>query len=302
MFDAHYDLLTILYCCYLRNDFTYIERLQSDLDDVHSLIANLYFMSKDEMKDELQIEDINVVEMFRISTALFKKYFSDKNVLFSIEGCDYIKNEVELEQLYNLGLRNILLVWNNENKFGSGNRSNKGLTVLGEQFIRKAVSLGISIDLSHMNKNTFWDIIKLLNNLKNDGYNVKALASHSNSYSLCSNKRNLDDLQIQAIGELSGKIGLVSYGPFINEKKFDLEENYLNHIKYIENIIGIDNVMIATDNMDFATDMFGVEEDISLLNHKNIIKSLTNMLRNYYNSEEIDKIIKVNGERFIEER
>lgn len=153
-----------------------------------------------------------------------------------------------------------------------------------------------------MNKNTFWDSIKLLNNLKNDGYNVRVLASHSNSYSLCSNKRNLDDSQIKAIGELSGKIGLVSYGPFINEKEIDLEENYLNHIKYIENIIGIDNVMIATDNMDFSTDMFGVEEDISLLNHKNIIKDLTNILRNYYNSEEMDKIIKVNGERFIEER
>ena len=302
MFDAHYDLLTILYCCYLKEDFSYVEKLQSELCDVHSLIANLYFMSRDEMREELHIEDINVVEMFRISTSLFKKYFGDKNVLFSIEGCDYIRDEVELEELYNLGLRNILLVWNNESKYGSGNRSDKGLTVLGEKFIKKAVSLGISIDLSHMNKNTFWDTIRLLNNLKNDGYDVKVLASHSNSYSLCSNKRNLDDSQIKAIGELSGKIGLVSYGPFINEKEIDLEKNYLNHIKYIENIIGIDNVMIATDNMEFATDMFGVEEDISLLNHKNIIKSLTNMLRNYYNSEEINKIIKVNGERFIEER
>ena len=73
MFDAHYDLLTILYCCYLRDDFSYVEKLQYDLSDVHSLIANLYFMSRDEMKEELHIENINVVEMFRISTSLFKK-------------------------------------------------------------------------------------------------------------------------------------------------------------------------------------------------------------------------------------
>lgn len=302
MFDAHYDLLTILYCCYLRNDFSYVEKLQSDLSDVDSLIANLYFMSKDEMKNELQIEDINVVDMFRIGTSLFKKYFGNKEVVFSIEGCDYIGDEVELEQLYNLGLRNILLVWNNENKYGSGNRSDKGLTALGEQFIRKAVSLGISIDLSHMNKNTFWDTIKLLNTLKNDGYNVKVIASHSNSYSLCSNKRNLDDLQIEAIGELSGKIGLVLYGPFINDKATDLEKYYLEHIKHISGIIGIDNIMIATDNMEFATEMFGIEEGSNLFSHKNIIKSLTNMLINYYNEEEINKIIKINGEKFIEER
>ena len=53
MFDAHYDLLTILYCCYLKNDFSYIEKLQDDLADVSSLIANLYFMNKDEMKEKL---------------------------------------------------------------------------------------------------------------------------------------------------------------------------------------------------------------------------------------------------------
>ena len=302
MFDAHYDLLTILYCCYLKNDFSYIEKLQDDLADVSSLIANLYFMSKDEMKEELQIEDIDVLEMFQISTNLFEKYFPDKLVIYSIEGCDYIKDEDELEKLYDLGLRNILLVWNNENKYGAGNRSCKGLTDLGKSFIKKAVSLGISIDLSHMNKNTFWDSIELLNVLKNDGYKIKVIASHSNSYLLCQNKRNLDDEQIKAIKDLSGMIGLVGYGPFINVDEKNLEENYLNHIKHVESIVGIDNVMIATDNMEFATVLFNIDEDISLLNHKNIKKDLTNILKNYYNEEEINKIIRINGERLIEER
>ena len=302
MFDAHYDLLTILYCCYLKNDFSYIERLQDDLADVSFLIANLYFMSKDEMKEELQIEGIDVLEMFQISTNLFEKYFPDKLVIYSIEDCDYIKDEDELEKLYNLGLRNILLVWNNENKYGSGNRSCKGLTDLGKSFIKKAVSLGISIDLSHMNKNTFWDSIELLKALKSDGYKIKVIASHSNSYLLCQNKRNLDDEQIRAIKDLSGMIGLVGYGPFINVDEKNLEENYLNHIKHVESIVGIDNVMIATDNMEFATVLFNLDEDISLLNHKNIKKDLTNILKNYYNEEEINKIIRINGERLIEER
>ena len=302
MFDAHYDLLTILYCCYLKNDFSYIERLQDDLADVSFLIANLYFMSKDEMKEKLQIEDIDVLKMFQISTNLFEKYFPDKLVIYSIEGCDYIKDEDELEKLYNLGLRNILLVWNNENKYGSGNRSCKGLTDLGKSFIKKAVSLGISIDLSHMNKNTFWDSIELLKALKSDGYKIKVIASHSNSYLLCQNKRNLDDEQIKAIKDLSGMIGLVGYGPFINVDEKKLEENYLNHIKHVESIVGIDNVMIATDNMEFATELFNIDEDISLLNHKNIKKDLTNILKNYYNEEEINKIIRINGERLIEER
>ncbi len=299
MIDAHYDLLTILYCCYIENNFSYIEKIKSNTKDIKGFIANLYFMSKEEMKEELHIEDIDVYEMFKISTNLFKKYFSDKEVIFSIEGCDYIKDENELEALYNLGLRNILLVWNCENKYASGNRSEKGLSELGKKFIEKAVSLGISIDMSHMNKNTFWDTIELLKDLKNKGKNIKVLASHSNSYNLCNHLRNLDDDQILAIKELDGIVGLVSYGPFINKYENNLENNYLEHIKYMKKILGIDNIAIATDNMEFATDLYGVSEGISLYRHEDIKDKLTKLLSNYYNKEEIEKVLYKNIENHL---
>lgn len=299
MIDTHYDLLTILYCCYMKKDFTYINKIRKDFENIDGLIANLYFMSKDEMKDELDIEDIDVYQMFKISTNLFKEYFPDKKVIYSIEGCDYIKDLEELENLYKLGLRNILLVWNNENKYGSGNKSDKGLTELGKEFIKKAVSLGISIDLSHMNKNTFWETISLLEELKSNGEKVKVIASHSNCYSLCKNKRNLDDEQILAIKKLDGIIGLVSYGPFINKKEKDLEENFLKHIRYVEDLIGIDNIAIATDNMDFVKELFNIDEDISLYNHKNIKSKLTKLLSSYYNEDEINKILFKNIEQFF---
>ena len=68
------------------------------------------------MKEELGkfYEPIDVVKMFKISTDLFKKYFPALDVVYSIEGCDYIKNVSQLEELYELGLRNVLLVWNNK--------------------------------------------------------------------------------------------------------------------------------------------------------------------------------------------
>lgn len=302
LIDTHYDLLTILYCCYLRNDYSYIEKIKEDLKDVKGLIANLYFMKPKEMKEELGIDNIDVYEMFKISTNLFKEHFKDKKVIFSIEGCDYIKDTDELENLYKLGLRNILLVWNNENKYGSGNRSSKGLTKLGEEFIKKAVELGISIDLSHMNKNTFNDTINLLDKLK-DQYKIKVLASHSNCYELCNNTRNLDDEQIRKIKKLNGMVGLVSYGPFINDKLEDLEVNYLKHIKHMEEIIGIDNIMIATDNMDFASyfyiDMDGIDEEESLLKHNGIVNKLTTILKNSYNLEDMKKIMYKNVERLF---
>ena len=106
--------------------------------------------------------------MFRISTKLFHEYFPDVKVIFSIEGCDFVEID-DLDELYSLGLRNILLVWNNKNKYGSGNRSDKGLTEDGKKFLRKAIDLGISIDLSHMNHNTFYDTVSLLKEEKNKG-------------------------------------------------------------------------------------------------------------------------------------
>ncbi len=291
MIDTHYDLLTILYCCYLKKDFSYIEKIKKDITDVEGMISNLYFMNKEEMLEELQIKDIDVFEMFKVSTNLYKENFSNLKTIFSIEGCDYIKDEKELVNLYNLGLRNILLVWNNKNKYGSGNKTDKGLTNLGKIFLKKAVELGISIDMSHMNKNTFWDTIDFLKELKKDNLFPKVIASHSNCYSICKHKRNLDDEQILAIKELDGLIGLVLYGPFINEEEKDLEINFLKNLKHLESLIGIDNIMISTDNMNFATDLFNIKEGISLYNHKNIKENLTKLLKNNYNEEEINKVL-----------
>ena len=151
-----------------------------------------------------------------------------------------------------------------------------------------------------MNKNTFWDTIELLDELKSKGQEVKVLASHSNSYNICQNKRNLDDRQILAIKKLNGIIGLVSYGPFIDKDEKDLENNYLKHIKHVENLMGIDNIAIATDNMDFVEDLLKEDEDISLYKHSNIKDRLTRLLSSYYNKEEIEKIMYRNIEKYFE--
>ncbi len=299
MFDAHYDLLTILYCCYMKNDFSYIKKIKDDFSQIRGVIANLYFMSVKKMKEELKIEDIDVFEMFKISTNLYREHFSEKVGIFSIEGCGFIKDTNELENLYHLGLRSILLVWNDENKYGSGFRSNKGLTNLGVEFIKKAVELGICIDLSHMNEPTFWDCINLLEKLKQEGYHPKVMASHSNSYTLCPHPRNLKDSQIDAIKSLGGIIGVVSYEQFINENKTNLEQDYCKHIKYMVDRVGIDSVVLATDNMDFATDLFQIEEDKSIIKHKTAKNELTMLLNNYYNNEEIDKLLFKNIENYF---
>ncbi len=305
MIDTHYDLLSILYLQYLKKDFSYIEKIKNyfNEDNVKGVIANLYFMSEKEMRDELSqfyfTGEISVVDMFKKAVSLYKEKIGLQEVLFSIEGCDYIKDENELKELYNLGLRNILLVWNNPNKYGSGNRSEKGLTDLGRSFIKCAIDLGISIDLSHMNKNTFWDTIELIKEEREKGKDVKVIVSHSNCYELCPVPRNLDDDQIRAVKEVDGIMSLVSFGPFVDQNEIDKEilmDKYVEHIRHAVAILGIDKVSVATDDMNFTEFLNEPKEERNIFDYKNVKNTLEKKLEKYYNKEEVEKILYKNVE------
>lgn len=304
MIDMHQDLLSIIYYSQLRNDNKFLEKWLKNFneDNVSGLLANLYFMNKEELKEEIGNKKIDVLEMFKTSTELFKKYLPDTKVIYSIEGCDYIKDTFELEELYKLGLRNILLVWNNPNKYGSGNRGDYGLTELGKKFLLKAIDLGICIDLSHMNKKTFSDTIDLIKNEQALGKKVKVIASHSNCYKLYNHMRNLSDEQIKQLKEVDGILGLVSYSGFVSSDSHEIKKKYLEHIKRAVSIMGIDNVGVSTDDMTFATGIFGEKEEKMVFKYDTVKKELAQLLRDSFSDSEIEKILYKNVyEKLFEE-
>lgn len=293
MIDLHLDLLSIIYYSWLKKDDRYLKKLLPCFkdDNVSYLLANLYFMNPNEMEKEIGNHSIKVVEMFEKSTNLLKQYLPNTNVKYSIEGCDYIQDTKELEELYQLGLRNILLVWNNENKYGSGNKTKKGLTEEGKDFLRKAIDLGISIDLSHMNENTFYDTIKLIQEEKQKGKKVKVLASHSNYKPLCNHPRNLSLEQLKALKSVDGLLGLVSYTTFVKgSKEESMKEQYKNHIKKAVEILGIDNVGVSSDDMTFANYFFQENYEM-IFEYSTIRKDIEELLKEDFTKEEIEKIV-----------
>ncbi len=277
MYDSHYDLLTIIYFNLKKdNPKANTEKLINDCINIYKDgnvdggIINLYFMSPKEMIEELGItkeECEDVKGMFKSSTEGLKKLQEEgiipknKKFIFSIEGCDFIKDPNELLHLYNMGLRSILPVWNNENRYGSGNRTECGLKFLGKELIKLAISLGIAIDLSHANKQTFSDIMNVIEESIATGKNPIVLASHSNSRSICDRERNLTDEQIVRLKNAGGYLGLFSNGNFVskdNEKipKEKRKENFVNMISYVINDLGYpkDKILLATDDMNFNPD------------------------------------------------
>ena len=301
MVDTHYDLLSIAYTAYLKNDYSYLEKISHYFNEnnVVGVIANLYFMSKEEMRAELHPkyyqEDVSVLEMFKSAKKVLDTYLPDVDILYSVEGPDFIKDENELEELYYAGLNSLIIAWNTESKYASGNRSDKGVTDAGRKLFKKAMELHMGIDLSHANKKSFYDTVDLIREEQAKGVDVCCYASHSNSRSLCDRDRNLDDNQLKAIASISGLVGVFSNSHFVvsdytlpQEK---LESSYLEHIKHVASIVGLDNVMVATDDMDFCKDADPEYGEVQIYDYSSVGPSIYRTLSKGYDDDTIRKIM-----------
>ena len=309
MIDTHYDLLSICYVCYLKNDYSKIIEYSNEIkvSGVKKIIANLFFMSEEEMRNELHDnyynKDVSILEMFKISKEILESYLSEIEFLYSIEGCDYLSIN-ELDDLYNEGLRVILPVWNNTNIYGSGVRGNDGLTQEGKALINRAILLGIGIDLSHANDKTFFDIIDVIKENINNGKEVIALAGHSNSRRLCNIRRNLSDEELIALKSVNGYVGVLSNKHFVkcdeNSTFKEKSTEYLKHIIYISNIIGIDKVMLSTDDMRYESDYDPDYLSVPIYDYKTIKNDIEKELLTYFNEEDTNKILYDNANLIIE--
>lgn len=319
MYDMHYDLLTILYYNLKKdNPKANIKKLIQDLIKMYKYsikggIINLYFMSEKEMLEELGItkeEMYNVTQMFKQSIEYLKNFQScgiipkDIDYIYGIEGCDFLNDEKDLEQLYQLGLRSIIPVWNTENKFGSGNRSKNGLTNLGVKLIEKAIELGIIIDLSHANEKTFYDIIGVVE--KNQDKQIHLIASHSNVRNLCDRDRNLNDEQLITLKNHNGYIGLFTNGNFLslNNRELSYEErikNFIKHLEYIMYKIGFDSkkIIVSTDDMNFNPDISYHGLEVCPL--ENISYTLFEAIKNNFDEQVANDILINNSKKLIYE-
>lgn len=310
MFDTHYDLLTIAYNSYIKNDYSYLEKISKYFRDnnVKGVIANLYFMSREEMEDELSPnyyqDSISVYDMFIKSKEILDTFLPDTEILYSIEGADYITGPEELEKLYDAGLDSLILCWNTESKYGSGNRSEKGLTASGRELIEKAIDLGIGIDLSHANINTFNDLIDLIKEKQDQGYEVISYASHSNVRSLCDRDRNLNDNQLERLNEIDAMIGIFSnkgfvVDPSIGEDNINNRDMYMDHIDYVSRIVGFDRIVVATDDMEFCADADPIYATRKIYDYNNIYNDLKSDLTKRFGVCNAEKMIYSNTKEEI---
>jgi membrane dipeptidase len=146
-----------------------------------------------------------------------------------------------LQVLYRLGLRVLQITYNERNRVGDGCLEPKdaGLSAFGERLVKELNRLGIVIDLSHVGPRTSIEAIELSAN--------PCIFSHSSADSVCKNKRNITDRQIEAVATKGGVVGVCSFPTFLTWEKKPSLEHLLDHIDYVVRLVGVDHVGIGTD-------------------------------------------------------
>ena len=154
----------------------------------------------------------------------------------------------------------MLLVYNATNQLADGclDRTEGGLTRLGQRVVEECNRVGILLDCSHVGKRSTLEIMEMSEK--------PCVFSHSNPSAIVPNPRNIDDEQIRACVSRGGVIALVSWGPLCmrpgTTHRPTLEE-FFQLIDHVVELAGsADHVAISTDMSigtypDHAHDPFG---------------------------------------------
>jgi len=168
--------------------------------------------------------------------------------VLAMEGGEPVQDGIEsLRVFYELGVRVFGFTWNQRNLLAEGvgeERAAGGLTELGRAMVAEANRLGILLDVSHLSVKSFWDML--------EASDAPIIASHSNAKALCGHRRNLDDDQIRALTQKGGVIGINGVAAFITEDPQQASlATMLDHLDYIANLAGVEQVALGPDFVDY---------------------------------------------------
>ena len=227
----------------------------------------------------------------------------------------------EIKRYAKLGARYMSLAHNGHNQFSDSNTGefdnsskHNGISELGKKAIDSMNYYGIIVDISHPSKEAIRQTIAYTK--------APVIASHSSARALSDHPRNLDDEQLQWVKKNGGVVQAVALGLFVNKEKeenyqsavnklkdktskYDLEKikkefppvnvsDFVDHIDYIKNKIGINHVGISSD-FDGGGGIEGWQDASETFN------VTLELVKRGYTEEEISKIWSGNLLRVLDE-
>jgi membrane dipeptidase len=193
------------------------------------------------------------------------------------------------------GARYMSLAHNGHSQFSDSNTGERdgvylhdGLSELGKEMVHLLNYYGIMIDISHPSKEAIQQMVELSK--------APVIASHSSARALRDHSRNLDDEQLEWVKQNGGVIQTVALGNYLTDREDPPPniEDFIDHIDYMVDKIGIDHVGISSD-FDGGGGIVGWQDASETQN-------ITSALRNRgYSEAEIAKIWGGNLMRVLDE-
>lgn len=284
-FDLHCD--TVLEIVRQNKSF-YNNSLHIDLNKIQKIDEYIQFMAFFIPNNS---DKETIMEYFEKGSRLINE-LDNKKVKFiaSIENSTALMNNVENLELYKkYNIKMASLTWNKDNELGSGTYgTNFGITEFGKKVLAEFDKNNITIDVSHASEKLFWDIC--------ENTESSIVASHSNSFSVCQNERNLKDEQIKEIVKRKGLIGLNFHRNFLNNdfEKASVKDILIHAEEFLSQ--GCENVLAVGSDFDGADMPKGIK-DIS-----SIPSLFEEFLNIGYSEELVDKIFYKNAKDYFNEK
>ncbi|KAL5007630.1 hypothetical protein ScPMuIL_016436 [Solemya velum] len=182
--------------------------------------------------------------------------------LVGLEGGHMIDSSLSvLRMFYDLGVRYMTLTWSCQTPWAdgkgeseTGNNEHGGLTDWGKIVVKEMNRMGMMVDISHvsqMTMNTVFDISK-----------APVIYSHSSSFHLCKNFRNVRDLELERLKENGGLIMVNFYHQFVNcnSSRNATLSDIADHLDHIKNVTGANHIGIGADFDGVEVQTTGLED------------------------------------------
>ena len=230
-FDLHCDTLVAAYdkSSNIYNDKLYasISKLKhaSPYIQIASIWSDYRLSSNEAFSKALNVISFAKNQNIEITTNL--NHSISQAYILGIEDARILEYDLSrIDTLYSLGIRVITLNWKDASCIGGGWNTEIGLTDFGKEVIKKCASLGIIVDLSHSSSQVFYDTLALSDKLA-----FVPIASHSNSFSICSHKRNLTDFQLKSLFDIKSIVGISLVGEHLGQNP--TINTIISHIEHI---------------------------------------------------------------------
>jgi membrane dipeptidase len=180
-------------------------------------------------------------------------------VLGGIEGGHALDGRVEAVEMFaRRGVRYLgpLHLW--PNALGGTSRKPKRddpLTDLGREVVRECERCGVIIDLAHINRRGFFEVL--------DMTTQPLMVTHTGVAGVHKSWRNLDDEQIRAVANRGGCVGIIFARQFLGGSSIDA---VVDHILHVIGVAGEDVPALGSDFDGFVIPPTGLEDIAALPN------------------------------------